>query len=299
MLFLQIIRWKNLLLIVLIQLLVKYYLIPLFNQEAFLSNFHFTSVVLATVFIAIGGYILNDMYDVAIDKINKPKRVWIPGVLTWKQAKLSYFLLTSFGLQLGITVSLQIQKPIFIGLFVIPVLVLYLYAFMFKKVLIIGNLIVASLVAFSILIIALLEQIDFNNYTPETLAINEVIFGLLIFAFSLNLVREIVKDIEDLKGDKTEGVVSIPIKYGIKTTHKILQVILVLVIGLLIAVAILFYKQESLLVGYLIVVVVSLLLVFCFQLNKAVDLKDYAKLSNLLKLIMLAGVLSVFMINPL
>lgn len=299
MFFLQIIRWKNLLLIVLIQLLVKYYLIPLFNQEAFLSHFHFTLVVLATVFIAIGGYVLNDLYDVAIDKINRPESVWIPTVLTSRQAKVSYFLVTSLGLVLGIVVSLQIDRPLFIVLFVIPVLALYLYAFKLKKMLIIGNVLVASLVAFSILIIALFEQIGFKSFSFETLAINKVILGLLVFSFLLNLLREIVKDIEDLTGDKTEGVISIPIKYGIKTTHKLLQGILTLVIGLLIAVAILFYKQEPLLVSFLIVVVVSLLLVFCFQLNKAVELKDYTKLSNLLKLIMSVGILSVFMINPL
>lgn len=296
--FLQIIRWKNLLLIALIQILVKYYLIPLFNFESVLSNIQFVFLVLATVLIALGGNIINDIYDVEIDKINKPDKLWIPELATLQQAKISYVLLTSTGLVFSALVCWQIEKPLAILFFFIPVLTLFFYALYFKKRPFIGNLIVSFLVAFSIVLVAILESISLTTSFADLLKIESVIWGLSFFAFALNLLREIVKDMEDTIGDKALGVVSIPIKYGKEITHVVLKIIIGVLIGFLLAIVIIFYKKEPFLVGYLLFAVVSSLLLFVNQLNKVKRTTDYKKLSTLLKLIMLVGILSVFMINP-
>lgn len=295
---LQIIRWKNLLLIALIQILVKYYLIPLFNFESVLSNMQFVFLVLATVLIALGGNIINDIYDIEIDKINKPDQLWIPELATLQQAKISYVLMTSTGLVFSVFLCWQIGKFMFVFLFFIPVFALFFYALYFKKKPLLGNLMVSFLIAFSIVLVAIFEKISFKTSVANVLKIGDVIWGLAFFAFLLNLLREIVKDMEDTIGDKALGVVSIPIKYGKDSTHIVLKIIIGVLIGVLLAIAITLYRSEPLLVGYLLFAVISSLLLFVNQLNKVKRTTDYKKLSTLLKLIMLVGILSVFMINP-
>lgn len=295
--FLQIIRWKNLVLIALIQVLVKYYLIPLFDTEPVLSAFQFVFLVLATVLIAIGGNIINDINDIEIDKINKPKSVWVSKVLSIKQAKTAYFIITIIGFLFGVLVSLQVDKPFFIIFFAISVIALYWYALFFKKLLLVDNIFVSSLIALSIVLIALFEQVLFKSSISNSLEIGEVIWGLIFFAFLINLVREVIKDIEDSVGDKAFGIQSFPIKYGIKYTHLFIKGIVAILIGVLIAIALVLYQKQPFLVGYLTLAVLISLFLFVNQLDKVKNNADYKKLSSLLKMIMLIGILSVFMIN--
>ncbi|HIP48201.1 MAG TPA: hypothetical protein EYG92_04450 [Lutibacter sp.] len=297
--FLQIIRWKNLLLIALIQVLVKYYLIPLFDLQPILTNFQFVLIVFATVLIALGGNIINDIYDLEIDRINKPERVWISKLISIKQAKITYLIISFLGLLFGGLVSIQLGKTLFIVFFLIPIFALYLYASYFKKLLLIDNIFVATLIALSIIIIAVFEQVLFKGSIVNSLGISEVIWGLVFFAFFLNLVREIIKDIEDSIGDKAFGVVSFPIKFGNEITHILIKGIVGILIGVLIAIAIVWYKKEPFLAGYLVLAVITSLFLFVSQLNKVKTTTDYKKLSTLLKLIMLVGILSVFMINTI
>lgn len=296
---LQIIRWKNLVMIALVQMLIKFYLMTLFEITAVLSNWQFVLIVLASILIAAAGYVINDIYDVETDTINKPTKVWIPTYLKEKKAKLLYYLLSLLGFSLGVYVSFSLQSIQSLIWFLIPIFLLYIYAVWAKKVLILGNLLISLLVAYSLLIVVLFET---NIITQSDLnfdSLEYIIFFLAVFAFIITFIREIVKDVEDIEGDKVTGVISIPIKYGIEKTKIIARNLVRIVMGLIGAIAFMQYVQQPILVGYLVLGVLASLFLFLILLRKAKTPKNFKKLSTLLKIIMLIGVLVIFMIKPL
>ena len=124
---LQIIRWKNLVMIPLLQGLSKYVLIPLFGVTAMLSNEQFVLLVLASIFIASGGYIINDICDLKADKVNKPDKVWIPNLMKIKNAKILYYSISFLGLALGVFLSISLKMYIGFIWFLMPILMLYYY----------------------------------------------------------------------------------------------------------------------------------------------------------------------------
>lgn len=292
--FLHIIRWKNLLLIALVQLVLKYYLIPTNKIEQIITDIHFTIIILAGILIAAGGYIINDIYDIQTDQINKPDSVWIPQFTSLWKAKRLYYSITGLGLIFGLLVSFSTEKHLAFLLFLVPVVLLYLYAVKLKKILIVGNITISLLVAFSLLIV-----LFFESNVLFSVSMMKVIWLFAFFAFSINLLREIVKDIEDSKGDKANGVVSIPIKFGIEKTKRIIIFITGIILSVIVAVSVTQYKDQTLLIIYLLFTVFIALVLFVLKLNNAKHSDEFSKLSNLLKLIMLIGILSVFMIKPI
>ena len=165
-----------------------------------------------------------------------------------------------------------------------------------KKKYLIGNILVASLVAISLLVVAFFE----NNLATRSIYIFtfwDVIWVLVFFAFGLNLIREIIKDAEDIMGDQANGVQSIPIKHGVKTTNFIVSLLSSLLIGMLLAISFFLYKTQLALSLYLVFAVAMGFALFLKQLNKASTNPHYHKLSNLLKLLMLIGLFSVFLIQ--
>jgi len=292
----EIIRWKNLLIIASIQLLFRFYLFPLFYIESTLNLYEFIAVLFATIMIAIGGYIINDVYDVEIDVINKPNKVWISNIITLKKAKRVYLFISLIGLLVGAFVSFSIEKPLYFSFFLVPFLALFLYARTFKKVLLIGNILVSSLVAFSLLLIPLLEK--FINSETNFYKLERIVWMLFFFAFIINFIREIVKDAEDQIGDKAFGVNSFPIKYGKEVTHTLLKLLVGVLLGAILAVSYTYYNEQTFFVIYLGLGVLPALLLFLKQLLKVKTTDDYSKLSTLLKLIMLVGIVAIFMIKP-
>jgi len=295
----QIIRWKNLVMIAFMQVLVKYFLLPLFRFPDSLSVLHFIFIVLASVFIAAGGYVINDIYDLEADRINKPSKVWIPIFLDLKKAKTLYLVFSLLGFLLGVLVSIFANCQMGFLLFLMPIGLLYIYAIWAKKVLIFGNLLVSLLVSYSLVLIAVFEKIPFRTAVFESLTIQTVVWMLVFFAFIMNLVREIVKDVEDVEGDISNGVVSIPIRLGIKKTKQIISVLLSFVFMSIAIISVLLYKQQPLLIAYLVFVVLLSFLFFTRQLHKAKTNTDFGKLSSYLKIIMILGMLAVFVIKPI
>ncbi len=296
---LQVIRWKNLVLIILIQLLIKYYLMPLFKVPALLSNTHFLLLLLASIFIAVAGYIINDLYDVEADSINKPNKLWVYDAASKKRAIIIYIFLNLIGIVFGAFISVIQGKNAHFMLFIIPVVLLYLYALKLKKMLFVGNLTVSLLVAFSMLIIVFFETNIPTFVSDKSFNLGYVICMLALFGFGVNLLREIVKDAEDVIGDKAIGVVSIPIKYGKRVTHAVLKGIVTVLISVILVIALKIYNEEILLVGYLTFGIVPAFILFVFQLDKVKKTDDYSKLSRFLKIIMLVGILAVFVIKPI
>ena len=165
MVYLKLLRPVNLLMIVLIQLVVKFGLFDYLNVTTALSPAMFVALMLATVFIAAGGNVINDIYDVSIDRINKPKKVLIGTKISEKAANNLYIALTFIGVSLGFIVANSIGKPSMAAIFIIIAGLLYAYASHIKSILLISNLLISVLVAMVLLIIIIFVILLIYMYT--------------------------------------------------------------------------------------------------------------------------------------
>lgn len=293
--FLNLIRYKNLLIILLVQGLIKYSLLDSLIVATSLDNLHFILLMLATVFIAAGGYVINDIYDVNIDKINKPDKVIVNKKISESTANNLYLAFTFVGVVIGFYLSNHIGSPGFAALFIIVAALLYMYASYLKSILLVGNLVISILVAFSLLLVGIFElvpAIDYLNQAKQLEAFTMITY-YAIFAFSLTFLREIVKDIEDINGDKNGGRQTLPIVLGRKRTT-----IVCFVLAISIAVLILIYMYAFLyrspwVMLYFLIAVVGPLLYFITKILTAEKNTDFHHQSTILKITMIFGLLSL------
>jgi len=299
--YLKLIRYQNLLLLALMQLIFRYGFLKYQDVYLFLNDFQYGLLVLATVLIAGAGYIINDIMDQETDSENKPERVIIGNGITETMGYNLYFLMNVTGVGIGFYLSNCIMKPTFGGIFIIIVTLLYLYATSFKKMLLVGNIIVALVLSISILIIGLFDLL------PLTYEVNRsamgVIFSILLdyalFAFILNFIREIVKDMEDIEGDRNQGMSTLPIVLGIKNTGKVVFVLSILATILLLAYVNANFMASHLyfVVIYSLLFIVSPLIFFAIKIWSAASKKDFHFLSTLLKWVVFFGILSIAVIT--
>ncbi len=295
--FLNFIRWKNILMLILIQVLIKYVLFPKFDTYIFLDDFHFIILILSTILIAASGYIINDIYDIKADAVNKPEKLYVGNKISLKKANNLYFILNFSGLLLGLYLSYHIKNISFFIVYIIISFLLYRYAIYFKKKFLIGNLIVSFLIILSVIIIAIFDLVPATNDYNQNDQL--IVFVLLIkiasFAFILTLLREILKDIEDIEGDKKVNAQTIPISLGIeKTKYIVIFITIALLVGLLFF-TLPYYETNKIIFYYLLILVALPLLYFILKVRSSKAKKEYHKLSNLLKIIMLIGILSIFL----
>lgn len=267
---LKLTRFGNLVIIALAQYFTAGFLIGMFT----LNDFELLLLSISTVSIAAGGYIINDYYDVKIDYINKPDRVVIGKSITRRYAILFHVMLSTLGVVLGYYLSWRIA-----AVNVVSVFLLWLYSNNLKRLPFIGNFTVAFLTGLAV------YSVDVFYKTQNSLII---IYAL--FAFFMTLVREIIKDMEDLKGDNTFGCKTLPIVWGIRKT-KILVYIIIVLFGAVVALMNQFYR--SLPFKYHLVFLYVPLLWLIFRLSRADMKKDFRRLSVLCKVIMLLGILSM------
>jgi 4-hydroxybenzoate polyprenyltransferase len=228
----------------------------------------------STMLIAAAGYIINDYYDVKIDYINKPGRVVIGKSITRRYAILFHVLLSSIGVLLGLSLSWKIA-----AVNLVTVFLLWLYSNNLKRLPFIGNFVVAFLTGLSIFIV------DLYYHTGSALII---IYAS--FAFFMTLVREIIKDMEDLKGDVTFGCKTLPIMLGLRRTKFVIYLILFLFSA---TVVILNYFYQVMPLQYYAIFLFVPLLWLLYRLIRADTIRDFARLSAFCKVIMLMGILSM------
>lgn len=297
--FLRLIRWKNLLMIAFIQLLFKFVYFPVFSVSVSLSKFDFTVLIIATLAIAAAGYIINDIFDVQADKINKPNKVIIEKFISPKVAFNFYIILNALGILAGFYVTYRINKLSFIAIFVITALLLKLYNSNFKKKPLLGNLIISLLVSLSILIVGILDIIP--AITEENAANQFYAFRVLtdyaIFAFMFMLLREIVKDIEDVKGDKILNMNTLPILLGQAKTNKIVFILSFIPLVLVTNYSFQNFSDVPIVLAYMLIVVLLPFLYFMTKILYARSKKEYKYASNLLKVIMLLGMFSIVIVS--
>ena len=301
--FLNLIRWKNLLMIALMQYLIKYALLLPFGEShgvvITLSDFNFFLLVLATVCIAAGGYAINDVYDVGTDKINKPNRLIINKHITENNATTIFMVLNIIGVGLGFYLANGIGKSGFIAIFFIASALLYIYSSSLKQIAVVGNIVVSIVVSLSILLVGIFELIPpmhSNNEAVQTTFL-KIILDYAVFAFMINLVRELVKDIEDIEGDRKAGIQTLPVILGEKRTNKIVFILSLIPILSITYYVITYLFKQQLVVGYFLILVIAPLIYVSIKLFNAEQKAQYKHISLILKLVMLTGMLSLLLYN--
>lgn len=228
----------------------------------------------STVLIAAAGYVINDYYDVKIDYINKPERVVIGKSITRRYAILFHVVLSGMGILLGLYISWRIA-----ALNVVSVFLLWLYSNSLKRLPFVGNFTVALLTGLSIWIVDVL----YRTGSP-------LIVIYASFAFFITLVREIIKDMEDLKGDNTFGCKTLPIVWGLRRTKLVIYFILSI---FSVTVVVLNHFYKALPLEYYFIFFFIPLLWMIYRLVRADTKKDFTILSGFCKVIMLLGILSM------
>ena len=273
--FLRLIRWPNLLIIALTQYMARIFLIgPTQDWQLILGEMSIFLITLSTVLIAAAGYIINDYFDIKIDLINKPERVIIGRYLKRRVAMGAHQVLSVLGCLLGLWVS----KWVFL-VSVVSVTLLWFYASYFKKRPFVGNLIVSLLTALSLLILGV--------HYPQN---RTLVLLYAIFAFGITLIREIIKDMEDVRGDISHGCRTLPIIWGIHRTKLFLYTLIGLFIPTLFVAA--NWLQNPRL-GWMFSVVVLLISWLVYRLIYADTKREFGALSSLCKIITLVGMVSM------
>lgn len=293
--FLKLVRTPNLILIILTQVFIKYFLFEKFGIATTLTNLQFSLLGIATICIAAAGNIINDIYDVETDEINNPEKVIIGKKISEKSGFNIYITLSIIGVGIGFYLSNIIERPGFSAIFIIISALLYLYSTYLKNIIVAGNLLVSSLVAMVILILGLYDLLP--AITPQNRATQAVIFSILLdyalFAFLINWLREMVKDQEDIKGDYNTGRNSISIVLGKDRANKVIAAIALIPIFLIVYYINTYLYENIYAVCYTLILIVGPLLYFLMKILSAKTNKNYKHLSTTLKLIMVFGLLSI------
>ncbi|AUC23083.1 hypothetical protein BTO15_13705 [Polaribacter sejongensis] len=314
--FLRLIRYKNLLMVLLTMVLTKYALIDsiFFSDLSFknytlihttylgitLTHYQFIIFAFSILCITAGGYIINDIFDIETDKINKPLKVIIEKSISKKKAWILYYSSSILGLFLGIYISFTTGNSLYSFFFIGTILALFLYSKYLKKTLFIGNLLVSVLLGLVLFITILFNEPKAHNSnllevisnTATSFRLLFIMITYIIFSVLTNIIREIIKDIEDINGDLKIKAKTLPILFGRKRASKvafffsaILLVFLLIVLQSLIS--------DYVLLTYGILFILLPLLYFMYKLWISESKKEFSFLSNLMKVIMLFGILSM------
>lgn len=299
--FLQLIRWPNLLFIALTQLLFQYCILlpitshvaPVFNNKMLLL------LITASVVIAAAGYIINDYFDINIDQINKPGRQIIGKQVNRRWAILWHSTLSFIGVAISFYIGYKLRIWWLGPANIICTFLLFVYSTTFKKRFLSGNIIISVLTAWTVAVLGLATFYKVHTTTDLYTGVDAarmLRFTILYsgFAFVSSLIREAVKDMEDIAGDAKYGCRTLPIVAGINAAKTYTEVWVVVLTGALLVVQ--FYALQFnwwITVIYSIVCIIIPLVYLFFKMFKAHTPKDFHRLSSLTKFIMLVGILSM------
>ncbi|KAA6441564.1 prenyltransferase [Dyadobacter flavalbus] len=271
----RLVRMTNLVIVVLTQYLTRILLIgPRQDWRKIITDSDLFFLSLSTVCIAAAGYIINDYFDIKIDIVNKPQRVVVGRYLKRRWAMGAHQLLNILGAALGLIVS-----PYIFVINVCSITLLWFYSARYKRMPFIGNFIVSMLTGLTLLILTL--------HYPDN---RHLVFIYAVFSFFISLIREVVKDMEDIKGDEAHGCRTLPIIWGIRRTKSFLYgVISVFVVTL--------FVLAQALNNYLLTILFILLLIplswLLLKLSRADTRRDFKQISGICKIIMLLGLLTM------
>jgi len=306
--FLRLIRWPNLVFIFLTQALFYYLiLLPGYARRynlvipyGPLRPVLFYLLSSSSVLIAAAGYIINDYFDLNIDRVNKPDKLVVEKIIKRRWTIIWHWILSGLGVLLGFYVSWRLRNPI-VGLGNMAcVILLWFYSTTFKRKLLIGNIVISLLTSWVILVLYVCEFHVTGNEEYRSILSRLFKFAIVYggFAFIISLVREVIKDIEDMEGDARYGCRTMPIVWGVNVAKVFAATWLVVLTGAVIVLQ--FYALQSLhLLGaaYCLLLLDLPLLWTLRRLYKAQTKADYHLLSSVIKGIMLSGILSMIMLQ--
>lgn len=306
--FIRLIRYPNLLILILSQYLIRFCILkPLIAQNNGLmafSELNFALLVVVTILISGAGYIINDYFDLESDKINKPAKQIIGVHISIETARLIYFVMNLIALIIGTYLAMEVGVWQLSLIFLMIIMMLWYYSARYKRLLFWGNFVVSALTAFSIFIVWLFEFFAirqeatlFVDNLKSIQIINLFIWGYVFFAFIVSFIREIIKDAEDVEGDLNLECKTIPIVVEKRILKFIVNGLIVITIGALgYALFYLWQYDFSSLFWYILFVLIPLFIYLIYLIFKANTKADYSSASNQAKIIMIAGIISMFFI---
>lgn len=276
----SVVRGYNIPIIALAQYLSAIFILaPEKRALSVILDFNLFIIVLASSLTIASGYIINNFYDSKKDLINRPNKSKLDRLVSQKTKLQVYFTLNFIVFFIAFFVSWRA-----VLFFSVYIFLIWFYSHKIKKQPFIGNLMASFLAVLPFFAILLYYK---NFY--------EVIFAHATFLFIIILIREMIKDLENLKGDLANGYSTIPIVYGESVSKKI---IIILAISTLIPVYFLVNLYD---VGYMDIyfyICLMLLILFGVKLSKSKTKEEYNQLHNLLKIIIVAGVFCIILIDP-
>lgn len=240
----RLVRWSNLLfLAALVWVMEKWVATPILVKAAFgeqLPGYMLLLIILATVLIAAGGYVINDYFDVKIDRINRPDEVIVTRSISKPAAMRLSMILSGIGIACGIAVAVLL-KSLTIGiLFVLIPGLLWFYSSSYKRLFMIGNLIIALLAGVTPIVVAMTNvavlQLRYETILPYTTLVHDIyawLGGFALFAFLLTWIREIIKDMQDQMGDRELECHSMPVVWGEKWTKVFVTGLIVITLAII------------------------------------------------------------------
>jgi len=271
-----------------------------FVTEIIMNDLHFFLFSLSTIMIAASGYIINDYFDLRTDAINKPNKLLIDLHIKRRVAMGAHLVIGFIAVLLGFYIAWHVGNWQLGTIHGIIFVLLWFYSTNYKQRFLIGNILIALFSALIILLVGVFERGLYTALITDHsghVIVKDIMMILLVyslFAFIISLIREIVKDIEDIEGDRDISSQTIPIILGIKRSKIVIYSLIITFIGLLGYVQILGWDNYSRLQQLYILLTIQLPALFAFfLLYKAHEKQAFNRISQLVKVIMLTGILSI------
>jgi 4-hydroxybenzoate polyprenyltransferase len=310
--FLNLIRWPNLIIVVLTMIMIRYEVIePLISKiKVVLVNgkgeavpmvlqlpwYDFTLLVAATIFITAGGYVINDYFDIKTDLINKGK-VIVGTKISRRRAMMWHNIFNMVGVALGFYISWKAGYMLMGAIFLIVSGLLYFYSASYKRQFLVGNVVVATLTAMVPILVVIYEWPALYKFyavnatdLPKFDFIVYWIGGFALFAFLTTLTREIIKDIEDFEGDLAYGRNTVPVVIGVLNA-KIVSVSLVIITIVLLYLTWYFFINDTITIIYISLALAMPLLYAIYELVRSQKKIHLHRSSRIMKVVMLTGIL--------
>ena len=265
-------------------------------------------MILSSVLIGAAGYIINDYFDLNIDRINKPDRLVVERVIKRRWTIVWHLAFSIVGVLIGVYIDWKTNVR-FLGLANLAcVLLLFIYSISLKKKLLSGNILISLLTAWTILVITWCEVNQLSRVQSQFDAERIIKWAFVYggFAFIISLIREVIKDMEDIEGDRRYGCKTMPIIWGLNVSKTYAAVWLIVLIAAIIILLVyiarfIFFTADKgywwIGILYCIATILVPLVVIFKRLFKARSAADFHKLSSMVKLVMLTGILSIIFLK--
>jgi 4-hydroxybenzoate polyprenyltransferase len=294
----RLIRWFNLVMMAITMILTRKFLLETFvllkDLELSYPDFDFVLVIISTALMSAGGYIVNDIFDSEADQINKPEKLFVGKEIGTQSAWVLYWVHTLLGAGIGVFLAYRIGVTTlsFVPLFIIGLL--WFYTTSYKKLPLVGNVVISLFTGFVPMVVGLFELLSERRMYHKDIIDMKFVIGYSVFAFFISMVREIVKDLEDMEGDRETDCQTMPVAWGVGVSKAVAMFFVLLLLGGIGYNEYLLWTTQDFLLFYYFLIATSLpLLILSWNIMVANNKTDYKRASLLSKIVMLTGICSM------